>query len=828
MAEHGAEDWALSVGIGAYVESSGLETLPGALRDAQRFHDWVTRADGGNVPDAQQQLLLSPAVQDEEDVQPEYEILKKFLERIIESAAESQQRGDGLRAGRRLYLYLSGHGLALGGNAPNEMAKSVLLMGDARPPLICTHFAGTLCADLFRRGRIFDEVILVMDSCRTKLHSVMPQYPPFSVGDVGESRWASFLYGFAAANGKAAREIEVEGEPAGLFTSKLLELLEDISLRPLTAAQLAGRLFSDLTDVDVDWPRNPRDDFVLLEATSVGAEESFHLGPGDVEFAPLTIVAEDALALLHLSDVRGRILAEGRGRLHEPDLLLGSYKVRASLGKVHATHEVEHDGRQAELRLSPIQLDALLPAAKAVAWLGAERLADLPGDASALVFARGLDSVDSLPGEVVATKTWGLVTSFDTKSTSLAIGFGLPASPFAMCVPVAPEHRTEVFVDAAVGAIPDISVRVVPSETPVAEPTSTDRVRESLRLIHQHEGASKLRIDPASVRGDPVGALLALAHFVTDGDAGGGDEAPPDRLLRDEIVSLGASADVTCWIGGGALEFPPLLARSWAHAAQIGAQVVEDSHADEIAGRELALWPWLAWSLDDQAGKGLVRDVAAHSWPGWDSRPDPTRAAPSLEAGMADMGIPPSALQRSLYKAPPVERLVKHDTIAFVGASNDQLAAALAVAFVARQHRKWQDLKLYFLNDEALDRMVSGGRTGASLRRARDGAEREMALLLPHVAEQADVYRYDGLDLEGQWHFASLWDWGQEGGFVHVSPYEPGRNVRYTLTVDEEWTPGDPRPEAYVEAVKVYEAFAANAQHIAGSESGYDAILRRE
>ena len=71
------------------------------------------------------------------------------------------------------------------------------------------------------------------------------------------------------------------------------------------------------------------------------------------------------------------------------------------------------------------------------------------------------------------------------------------------------------------------------------------------------------------------------------------------------------------------------------------------------------------------------------------------------------------------------------------------------------------------------------------------------------MADNWSINRYDGLDIqyrtnanttESVWCFASLWDWSEKDGYVHVSPYKSGQNVRTTDFEDLHWTQAEPPP----------------------------------
>jgi hypothetical protein len=421
--------------------------------------------------------------------------------------------------------------------------------------------------------------------------------------------------------------------------------------------------------------------------------------------------------------------------------------------------------------------------------------------------------------DVAATTTptgsW-TVSGFATTTDRLVLEVQLGAGLIALSLPVRSGYRTEVYLDASPDAgaspreaagDPDIAVRVVPSGIALGAPQPTDRARECVRLLLVHDGPDQPPVSLAEIGDDPIAALLASTSAQLSPEA---RRAAVDRAAR---VLGDTDPDVVAGRRGTEIAFPPLFAASWAQIAAAGADVPDASLADRVSGRQVALWPWLAWGSDGAAGsRSWLRSVAAVMWPAWNSDPDPAEPCVPLEAVGQQLGVPNGSALRRTRKSPPVERLVSHDEVAFVGASNDQLAAAVAIAFVERAKRRWRELTMWFLGDARLDQMVSAQRSGPSLRRARDRAEAELIRILPVVAEDWRMLRYEGFDICDAWHFASLWDWKQPGGFVHVSPYRAGQDVRATVKLDVTWplTALAP-PAAYAAAARAYEALVPTA-----------------
>ena len=805
MAEQGKDDWALCVGIGEYVEESGLDQLPGALNDAKRFFDWVADASGGNVPQNQRRLILSPKPQNQDEPEPIADDIETFLTKLVKKAKQNNAAGKEFYVGRRLYLYFSGHGVSLG-----EKKNTVLLTSEAAPPEECWHFASPLWAEWFGIAHVFDQIFLVMDCCRSPVHNIMPHEPPFRRRVAGTS--ARFFHAYAVADGTSAREIEIDGKAAGVFTSKLIELLEDQTQRPLSASDLKGLLYQELIGHDepvIKIPDSPREDFVLLDAPLPRlVNEAVRAALDRVATASLTIHPQDKLARLRVWNTDGELLAERDGSARLSDLPQGTYKIQASIGKSYFTQEIELSGDR-ELVMEQVPLDTPMPLPESTMWSDESRasLETLDREVSVMVIHKGLAEPprgvfgdDRIEGESQPVHDW-TASAFNTETSRFILEMLVSDRWLALSIPVVPGYRTEVYAAGFDAIPPDVSIRLVSASEGVGAPLETDRVRESLRLIYMHDGLRDRCSESAVPQGDPVAVLLALASDIVNG-------------FVDQVAAiLGEDdADVQCWRAQDTIHLPPLLMHSWLTAGSRGVAVEPDSLADRLVGREVALGPWLVWDTNPKRAKQWLRDVASRSWPGWNSEPDCELAAQNLDEVAKEMGIPADAVYRAIYKSPPIDRLVKHHKIAFVGASNDQLAAALTIAFVTRKHEPWEHLDLYFLNDELLKNMVSAGRSGAPLRRARDRTQKELARIFPLIAKKWRIFCYDGFFIQEQWHFASLWDWTEPGGFVHVSPYNPGEDVRYTLKVEEEWPIGQSQPsEKYAEAVCAYEQFAPTA-----------------
>lgn len=872
-------DWALCVGIGAYTASSKLVALPGALNDAQAIHDWIINPQGGAVPPAQAKLILSPALQNEDMPDPAAHSIESFLRARYRDAEASRQRGDGFVAGRRLWLYFSGHGIGF----PDDDNDTGLLSADALPELRdFPHIAGKAWAELFRVTSAFKEVVLFMDCCRLETSRTPLRKP--AVRELRADPQGKMMAAFAVSPSKAAYESNspINGVPRGKFTLALEELLVNPPKTPMMAREFLDLLGSRIPDFD-PLPMSKNTDFEILPARVaatpysnaplliVHGESTTDLAPplaealetpvrsAQIRWAPevlaesnpdaftsvnelvvtrdvdaqelrdlinrvrprrtvlfsrndpgvsdlsgvrfvrrpeaamlnlneeavrvdaalmeapgfLTVSAEEPLAKIGVWNEHGRSTASGFGSLEKFEVPPGVYQIRASLGSHHV--EVTTEVNSGET--TPIALPAL---------------------------PLRLPSADAL-------LNWNTVEMGASGNRCVYEG-RIGGSKLFLSAPRIAGWRLETFSHFPDHAV-DFSVRLVPDSHPPGAPHEMDSTRESLKLAltERRWDAAKLTVE--AVSSDPLCALLAAALRLKC--------AQPHEEFTDCAAALLGEDDVDVKLlrGGAEIEYPPLLSFLWHFRLKRNElSVVPHSAADKIAGCLQMTEPWLTWTAVSKASKrSWLSEVANATWPGWDNEPDVKLALSSIAEGASSLGAPAGSLERRTYKSPPIDRLVQHQMIAFLGASNDQLPAALAVAFVDRGRKKWKQLDVWSLVDERLRTVQSDDRTPDGLVAARDRAERLFLKLLPVIADNWSVRRYRGFDIEYKtgasttesvWCFASLWDWLERGGYVHVSPYRPGENVRTADFEDLLWRE-EQSPPIYRAAAAAYQKLQA-------------------
>jgi hypothetical protein len=210
-------DWALVVGINRY-PLAGVKTLHGAVHDAEKFRDWVIDEKGGNVDPDQVKLLLSPPKPTETEARP-----KPVLSQIFEFF-ETLPMMLGGGHGRRLYVYLSGHGISPSGT--ESVRNAALLMANARSPNLWHNFPGNVWAEGARSAALFREVVLIMDCCRDLKNSA--NVHPHIFGDpTPDAKHCLLVEAYATGWASKAREAPIPptNEIHGFFTYSLLEVL---------------------------------------------------------------------------------------------------------------------------------------------------------------------------------------------------------------------------------------------------------------------------------------------------------------------------------------------------------------------------------------------------------------------------------------------------------------------------------------------------------------------------------------------------------------------------------------------------------------------------
>src|ERR1043166_2518584 len=215
-------DRALVVGINRY---QGISDLAGPENDAQAFFDWVTSPTGGGLDPNQAKLIRSsdfPAAASVDDERPAKEQIERFFTEVDNAADANNRAGLGLKAGKRIWLFFSGHGFA------PALDTSGVLMANATLGRI-HNVSAMLWANRLYEGGWFDDVFLFQDAGRSRIPNgglnppfLDPQRP------APRNQQRRRFYAFSAKDRKLAKKLPFpDGQTRGIFTSTLLQGLSE-------------------------------------------------------------------------------------------------------------------------------------------------------------------------------------------------------------------------------------------------------------------------------------------------------------------------------------------------------------------------------------------------------------------------------------------------------------------------------------------------------------------------------------------------------------------------------------------------------------------------
>jgi hypothetical protein len=238
-----SHDQALVIGIQRYRDGTDrwLPDLQGPDNDAAAVAEWLKKPDGGGLPEKNVRVVRSADMPDpfpnQGSVGPAQQAVRKELLKISQlptTAFEDQW------AGRRFYLYVSGHGLA------KQLDEPALVTADAwkhKPRNILV----TTWIRWLHKAAQFQEFVLWVDSCATRAPTVR-LYPCTLPERVGQNLdEVKRFIAFAAPLGKRAVENQMpDGKWHGVFTYALLEGLNGSTQGAVTTNSLRDFLTENM------------------------------------------------------------------------------------------------------------------------------------------------------------------------------------------------------------------------------------------------------------------------------------------------------------------------------------------------------------------------------------------------------------------------------------------------------------------------------------------------------------------------------------------------------------------------------------------------------
>lgn len=230
------EDHAIIIGIQNYpgLNKPGQAALSGVESDALEFETWVRSPEGGDVPPDNIDTILSsnfsPPAANAYNCKPAFAEVKRVFDVLRRRSLEKIAARRGAKIGRRLYIFMSGHGITPKpyGHITREVG---LLMGNVDDINIYdndSHTPGYSMAEYFLREGCFEEVFLFMDCCRDILTTAQSNIVFISNGTGEGLRF----YAFGCQWGRRAKERNLDGRMQGVFTKTLLLALNGASADP--------------------------------------------------------------------------------------------------------------------------------------------------------------------------------------------------------------------------------------------------------------------------------------------------------------------------------------------------------------------------------------------------------------------------------------------------------------------------------------------------------------------------------------------------------------------------------------------------------------------
>ena len=275
-----------------------------------------------------------------------------------------------------------------------------------------------------------------------------------------------------------------------------------------------------------------------------------------------------------------------------------------------------------------------------------------------------------------------------------------------------------------------------------------------------------------------------IADLVRARDEHAAGSAEDAALVRD-LAALVLTHPLRALNGGALRDLARDLARD--HAGAVAAARRDDAPLDDVPDR---LWPLVAAlrverGVDDaRVARDMMRGAAGRT------RGDASAQAWLFQADLMSAARPTVLDYRAGWrKVPPVELIARARDVTFVGATNDTLPEMLAKAHKLAG-RCLESLTIYFLHPDAVRAMAPDpAHADAHVARGRRARGEFGDSLLASVAT-----RWEILEFDRPYFFASYFDADRPGGRIHVSSHGWGQDIKEAPAIDYVWPPEKARP----------------------------------
>jgi uncharacterized caspase-like protein len=268
-----SDHYAIVVGLSSYPGLAQPPEPPADLKgpgnDADAVADWLKSPTGGDLPPENVKVIKSPGVAaSAADAEPSRDEIEKAFVWLEDIATENRKRNQ-WRVGRRLYVYMSGHGFSPRRNHGCLFAANATTR-------FGYHVYPSSWLEWFQDAEYFSEFVLWMDCCMNRMSTLPPSVAPAQPLNKPAAAGPTFI-AFAAQRPLKAVEraiAEDGGQFHGVFTWTLLQGLQGAAADGF--GMVTGRSLAD-------WLRNAQrsrmdkrdlDDPDVAEEPEISREDS--------------------------------------------------------------------------------------------------------------------------------------------------------------------------------------------------------------------------------------------------------------------------------------------------------------------------------------------------------------------------------------------------------------------------------------------------------------------------------------------------------------------------------------------------------------------------
>lgn len=215
------DHYAIAVGLTNY---PGLTDPPADLRGPENDVDsvcaWLLSPAGGDLLPANVKRIVSSDFASPPPDQPWAEHLNRGAFEWIEDIAQANAAaGKGRKVGRRLYIYMSGHGFS------TLDRTGCLLTADVAPNRVSANISPSNWMNWWKDAAYFEEFVLILDACMNRMTVAIPNPPPLAWVNAPIAPGPSFA-AFAAKRPLKAVEMPIAADRNkfhGVFTWAFLD-----------------------------------------------------------------------------------------------------------------------------------------------------------------------------------------------------------------------------------------------------------------------------------------------------------------------------------------------------------------------------------------------------------------------------------------------------------------------------------------------------------------------------------------------------------------------------------------------------------------------------